>query len=98
MRLVAGRQPTDGSAHRRISTDSTRHAPERRAFMNGYANSFYMPLPKGNEASFYYQQRQLAHKAAKPTKDLSVAAIADVDNLAAVFEQMKRENGPAPGP
>ena len=66
--------------------------------MNGYANSFYLPLPRGGDASFFYQKRQLERKAVKPTKDLNVAAIANVDNLGAVYEQMKRDNGPAPGP
>jgi retron-type reverse transcriptase len=63
-----------------------------------YHNSYYLPLPPEKEAAFFAQQRRAARRAKKPTTALDVAMIADVDNLAAVWEVMRKENGQAPGP
>jgi hypothetical protein len=66
--------------------------------MSTYISKPFLPLLAGEEGSFFFQQRQLERTATKPTTELDIAAIAKVENLAAVFEQMRRENGSAPGP
>jgi hypothetical protein len=50
------------------------------------------------DTSFFYRRRQEARAAEAKAGELSVEAIASVDNLAAAFDQMRRENGQAPGP
>lgn len=66
--------------------------------MNPYPNGFYRPVPPEREASYFAQQRRLRRRNPRPTTNLDVAAIADVDNLAACYEILKQENGTAPGP
>ena len=66
--------------------------------MSGYLNSFYEPMSPEKEAAYFYRQRQQKRKSAKPIVALDVEAIADVDNLADVFDLMRRTNGEAPGP
>lgn len=66
--------------------------------MSVYSNSFYSPLSAEKEAAYFYEHRQQKRKSAKPTVTLDVDAIADVNNLAAVYDLMRRENGRAPGP
>jgi hypothetical protein len=66
--------------------------------MSTYPNSYYLPLSPERVATFFAQARRTARKARKPATVLDIGAIADVDNLAAVWEVMRRENGQAPGP
>jgi len=66
--------------------------------MSGYQGSPFPPPLMGQESSFFYQQRQDERTAPTPNTSLDVRAIGAIDNLALVFDIMKRENGPAPGP
>src|SRR5688572_30753018 len=66
--------------------------------MSVYMNSFYLPMSPDKEAAFFYKLRQQKRKAVKPTVDLEVNKIADVNNLATVCDLMIRKNGKAPGP
>jgi hypothetical protein len=63
-----------------------------------YPTSFRVPISAEQEASYFYKLRQSQRHAKDPVVSLDVAEIATVDNLVAVFEKMKRENGTAPGP
>jgi hypothetical protein len=62
-----------------------------------YFGTCYPPVPIGQAMSFYYLQRQRTRTARPLTTELTVEAIARVDNLAAAFDMM-RQNGQAPGP
>lgn len=66
--------------------------------MNTYSGSSFPPIPADKAASYYYRLRRHAQSAPKPTTELTVEAIGSTDNLAAVYEIMKRQNGSAPGP
>jgi hypothetical protein len=63
-----------------------------------YIGRPFPAVPGHQAASFFYHKRQQARTARKPAGELNIQAIADVDNLAACFEILKRENGQAPGP
>jgi hypothetical protein len=67
--------------------------------MSGYTERELFVLPPGvEEPTYYFNLRRQARTRRLQTTELSVKAIADVNNLATVFELMRNKNGPSPGP
>jgi hypothetical protein len=66
--------------------------------MNTYLGSPFVQPPAGQEAAFFYHRRQVERSTWQPAASQQEEDIASVENLALVYDYMKQESGPAPGP